>query len=79
MDDESFRARAEAHVSAFADRTAADHDRLAGALRSWCWPGGGADRTEPVARAWVRAWGPACRHAVALRCTCAHGPCLLCN
>jgi hypothetical protein len=79
MDDQPFRARAEAHIAAFARRTAADHDRLTGALRNRCWPGGPADRTEPVARGWVRAWGPACRHTVALHCTCAQGGCAVCN
>jgi hypothetical protein len=79
MEDQPFRARAEAHVAAFAQRTAADHDRLARALRSWCWPGGGEDRTEPVARGWVRRWGPACRHTVALECTCPRGGCAVCN
>jgi hypothetical protein len=79
MEDQPFRARAEAHIAAFARRTAADHDRLAEILRSRCWPGGPGDRTEPAARAWVRRWGPACRHAVALECTCAHGRCAVCN
>ena len=79
MEHEPFRARAEAHVTAFARRTAADHARLAGALRDRCWPGGAGDRTEPIAREWVRAWGPACRHTVALECMCAQGRCLLCN
>jgi hypothetical protein len=52
---------------------------LADALHRWCWPGGGADRTEPVARGWVRRWGPNLLGDVAVECTCAQGRCTLCN
>ena len=74
-----FRAVAEAHIAAAGRRTPADRDRLAAILRSWCWPGGPADRTEPVARGWVSRWGPSCVGAVELECTCARGRCTLCN
>jgi hypothetical protein len=79
MKDRRLRACAEAHIAAMARRTSADHDRLADILRGWCWPGGPEDRTEPVARGWVRQWGRACAHTVAVECTCAQGRCAACN
>jgi hypothetical protein len=79
MDDQPLRARAEAHIAAAGRRTEADHDRLAEILSSWCWPGGPADRTEPVARGWLRRWGPQRIEALVFECTCAHGRCELCN
>ena len=42
------------------------------------WPGGG-DRTEPVARRWVRAWGPVRTLATPPPCACAGGRCSVCN
>jgi hypothetical protein len=79
MEDNPPRARAEVHIAAYTRRTAADHDRLAAFLRGRCWPGGSGDRTEPVARGWLRQWGPGHAPAVAPACTCAHGLCALCN
>jgi len=79
MKDRPLRARAEAHIAAMGRRTSDDHDRLADILCVRCWPGGGEDRSEPAARAWVRQWGGACCHTVALRCTCAQGRCAICN
>lgn len=52
---------------------------LAAALHRWCWPGGAADRTEPVARGWVRRWGPNLLDEVEFDCTCREGRCTLCN
>jgi hypothetical protein len=79
MKDHRLRACAEAHIAAIGRRTSDDHDRLAGILRGWCWPGGAADRTESVGRDWVRRWGHGCRHTVAVECTCAQGSCAVCN
>jgi hypothetical protein len=79
MEDHSLRARAAAHIAAAARRTPADDDRLAAILRGWCWPGGPDDRMEPVARAWVRRWGPRRVGAIVVECTCAQGRCELCN
>jgi hypothetical protein len=73
------RARAEAHIAAAGRRTAEDHERLAGILRGWCWPGGTEDRTEAVARRLLRSRGPACTSRVELECTCSQGRCTLCN
>jgi hypothetical protein len=79
MHEHPLRATAVAHIAAAGRRTAADHGRLATALRSWCWPGGPADRTEPAGRGRMRQWGPACLDTVVLECTCAQGACTLCN
>ena len=79
MKDRRLRACAEAHIAAMERRTSADHERLADILRAWCWPGGPEDRTEPVARGWVRRWGRACAHTVSVECTCAQGRCAACN
>jgi hypothetical protein len=77
--DDPLRAAAEAQIAAAGRRTSADRDRLAKMLRTWCWPGGPEDRTEPAARAWVRRWGPSRLGAIDLECTCAEGRCTLCN
>lgn len=37
------------------------------------------DRTEPVAREWVRRWGPSPFATVLSDCSCAVGRCALCN
>jgi hypothetical protein len=79
MEDQPLRARAAALIAAAATHTPAERDRLVVALRQRCWPGDGADRTEPIARACVRRWGPQRLGAIALRCTCPHGRCDLCN
>jgi hypothetical protein len=73
------RARAEAHIAAAGRRTSEDHERLAGILRGWCWPGGTEDTTEAVARRLVRSRGPARLSRVELECTCAQGRCTVCN
>jgi hypothetical protein len=77
--EEANRARVR-HLIGTAERATTDgRAGLADSLRRWCWPGGGEDRTEPVARAWVRRWGPTLLGEVAVECTCADGHCSLCN
>jgi hypothetical protein len=44
-----------------------------------CWPGGPADRTEPVALLWVSRWRPLASGTSLPACTCATGRCLVCN
>jgi hypothetical protein len=78
-DDHPLRGRAEELIAACGHRTPTDDDRLAEALRARCWPGGPADRTEPVARGWVRRWRPRTIAIAAFECTCAQGRCALCN
>ena len=64
-------------------RAAARPDResliLADTLARFCWPGGPADRSEPVARGWLRMWGPVKVIAAVPACGCASGRCTICN
>jgi hypothetical protein len=52
---------------------------LADELLRHCWPGGQADRSEPVARGWLRMWGPVKTIASVPACGCASGRCTICN
>jgi hypothetical protein len=72
------RARVPALIASAERDEPGGRDGLAHALHRWCWPGGG-DRTEPVARGWVRRWGPNLLGEVAFDCTCTAGRCTLCN
>ncbi len=47
-----------AHIESVSSRAESDTDRLVSAIFRGCWPGGIGDRTEAVAREWVRRWGP---------------------
>jgi hypothetical protein len=77
--EEPHRARVH-HLIGTAERHTTDgRAGLADALQRWCWPGGGDDRTEPVARGWVRRWGPNLVGEVAVDCSCAQGCCQVCN
>lgn len=44
-----------------------------------CWPGGTADRAEPVALGWLRLWRPDTAALVLPACSCAAGRCTVCN
>ncbi len=56
-----------------------DRGALPAALLQRSWPGGPADRHEPVAVEWLRRWRPARRAAAVPVCTCREGCCLVCN
>jgi hypothetical protein len=66
------------HIRAAA-RPLGETDRLAAAISDACWPGGVADRSEPVARGWLRMWGPARLVVDVPVCGCARGHCAICN
>ncbi|HEV3033784.1 MAG TPA: hypothetical protein VGX72_03240 [Solirubrobacteraceae bacterium] len=68
-----------AHIESVSARDEPDTDRLAASMLSHCWPGGTGDRTETVARDWVRRWGPRRAGPVASACQCAAGRCGVCN
>jgi hypothetical protein len=53
--------------------------RLITYILSSCWPGGMDDRSEPVARGWLRMWGPVKLIADVPTCGCEHGRCTICN
>lgn len=68
----------EEHIRAAA-RPTGETARLARDLTRVCWPTGTADRTDPVARGWLRMWGPI-RVVVAVPpCECHTGRCAICN
>lgn len=48
-------------------------------LLAHCWPGGLADRSEPVAMRWLRQWHPVPAAAALPVCSCAAGHCAVCN
>jgi hypothetical protein len=76
MQDGSDRARLTALIAATED---AQGQHLAAVLRDHCWPDGGADRTEPAARAWLRRWHVERLAAAVRSCTCRRGRCAVCN
>ncbi len=78
MHDERRIADLELHVRAAA-RPDPESLRLAQRLVGGCWPGGPADRSEPVARGWLRMWGPVKVIASIPACGCASGRCTICN
>ncbi len=59
-------------------------DARAGHQTDWIvrgpWPGGTADRSDPMAAQWVRRWGPARMQRSYLdACSCVEGHCAVCN
>ena len=72
------RASVIAHIDAISRQGVDDAERIAATMLRHCWPGG-ADRTEPGAREWVRRWRPSRGAVVAHACTCSQGACPVCN
>ena len=68
-----------AHIESISTRSESDTELLVAAMLRHCWPGDSADRTEPVALAWVRRWGPRRVGLIPPSCSCAEGRCRLCN
>ncbi len=77
-DDRETREAVEVHIRA-AGRPEHESLLLADQLLRHCWPGGQADRSEPVARGWLRMWGPVKVIASVPACGCATGRCTICN
>jgi hypothetical protein len=77
-EDRDMRDALESHIRAAA-RPLMETDRLSDGLLHVCWPGGTADRSEPVARGWLRMWGPVRLVLDVPRCGCAGGRCTICN
>lgn len=78
MDDDSLTHELALHIRA-ARRPEHEALLLADQLLRHCWPGGQADRSEPVARGWLRMWGPVKVIANVPACTCPSGHCTICN
>jgi hypothetical protein len=66
-------------IAAVAGRDDRQLHRLIAFIASACWPGGAADRREPVAADWLRRWRPAGSSPAVPVCSCADGHCALCN
>jgi hypothetical protein len=66
------------HIRA-AVRPGAESGRLIVEMVHDCWPHGIDDHTDPVARGWLRMWGPAKTLVVVPICTCENGHCRICN
>ncbi len=66
------------HIRA-ASQPSAESQRLLRVLTTALWPGGAADRTDRVARGWLRMWGPVQVVVDQPHCGCAHGLCAICN
>jgi hypothetical protein len=66
------------HVRAAA-RPRAEGELVTAQLFEICWPGGHHDRDEPIARNWLRLWGPGKVVLAVPVCRCAEGRCAICN
>lgn len=78
QEDPEMQEAIEVHIRA-ADRPGRESAILADRLMRTCWPGGHTDRSEPVARGWLRMWGPVKVVVNVPECGCAHGRCTVCN
>jgi hypothetical protein len=67
------------HIDSAAPLGRADARRLMSLMIGACWPGGPADRTEPVALDWLRRWNPEQIELELPACSCGTGHCVLCN
>jgi hypothetical protein len=65
-------------LTSLALRTHAETVVLTARLRETCWPGGD-DRTDALAREWLRRRGPRAPQPALHGCTCADGRCRVCN
>jgi hypothetical protein len=67
------------HIAAARSRSDGEMGRLTSRIVARCWPGGGSDRSEPAALAWVRHWRPSKVGARLPACSCTAGHCPVCN
>ena len=65
-------------LTSLAARTPAETVVLTARLRESCWPGSD-DRTDALAREWLRRRGVAARAPETVGCTCDTGRCRVCN
>lgn len=68
-----------AHVRDVARQTDADTNGLTSLMLRWAWPGGHADRFDPVAVDWLRRWTPYSAATTPPECSCIEGRCTVCN
>jgi hypothetical protein len=80
MDDQPRPAVVAELLEAIDSRGARQTDLLAGLLMRGAWPGGHADRSDPMAAEWLRRWGPGqMQHSHIGGCSCVRGRCVVCN
>jgi hypothetical protein len=65
-------------LTSLAARTQAETVVLTARLRETCWPGSD-DRTDVLAREWLRLRGPSLTSPSLASCTCGDGRCRVCN
>ena len=65
-------------LTSLAARSHAETIVLTARLRESCWPGSD-DRTDALAREWLRRRGVAVRAPETVGCTCPTGRCRVCN
>ena len=65
-------------LTSLAARSHAETVVLTARLREGCWPGGD-DRTDALAREWLRRRGLAITSPSVAGCTCGSGRCRVCN
>jgi hypothetical protein len=68
-----------AHVAAVSRRNDDQTQGLVAWMAAACWPGGSADRVEPVALQWVARWRVHTPGTLLTPCTCESGRCRVCN
>jgi hypothetical protein len=73
------RVRVTALIDWVANRSEAEAEDLAWALKRRCWPGGVTDRSEPGSRDWLRRWRPSSTAQMLLSCECERRRCQVCN
>jgi hypothetical protein len=78
MMDPSDHALVAGLLTSLAARSHAETVVLTARLRESCWPGSD-DRTDALAREWLRRRGVAVRAPEAVGCTCHTGRCRVCN
>jgi len=78
MPDQSNHTFVAGLLTSLAARTHAETVVLTARLRERCWPGGD-DRTDALAREWLRHRGPQAATPSSDGCTCASGRCRVCN
>ena len=67
------------HIAEIAQRDERQTLDLIGRIQRACWVGDGADRARPGALSWLRRWRPDRAAATLPLCSCAQGPCAVCN
>jgi hypothetical protein len=66
------------HIRA-ATRPGVETKRFLDEVTDWCWPGGTADQSDPIARGWLRQFASIRPLSYFSDCSCTDGRCASCN